>query len=189
MVGPLDGVTGRVDDLARLVTQLADAVAALSARATAAPVPSWLMLPGDSEIVARVLGELCSWLHAIFLRYTDGAAALPECWLHHPDVVEELLWLMHAWSAAYQGRGASVALVGDWHDRQRPGVVRRIHKAAGSCSMEKHEDRPEWGQTPTGAIPVPGVDRLDAITAWWASHRDAPAPEPAVRTSQNGAFR
>jgi hypothetical protein len=33
-------------------------------------------------------------LHTIFLRYPDGAGALPECWLYHPDVVEELTWLL-----------------------------------------------------------------------------------------------
>ena len=70
----------------------------------------------------------------MFLRYPDGVAVLPECWLWHPDVVEELLWLMHAWRAAYEGRGASVQLAGDWHDRQRPGVVRRVRTAVGSCS-------------------------------------------------------
>ena len=67
----------------------------------------------------------------VYLRYPDGADHLPECWAWHPDVVEELLWLMHAWAAAYQGPQAWVALVGDWHDRQRPGVVRRIKTTAG----------------------------------------------------------
>ena len=96
-------------------------------------------------LVEQVLGELCAWLHAIFLRYPDGAVALPVCWLYHPDVIEELLWLMHAWCAAYQGKGASVQLAGDWHDRQRPGVVRRIKSGAGSCSIERHQTRPDCG--------------------------------------------
>jgi hypothetical protein len=89
-----------------------------------------------------MLGELAGWLHAVFLRYPDGVAVLPECWLWHPDVVEELLWLMCAWRAAYEGRGASVQLAGDWHDRQRPGVIRRVKTAAGSCSPERHQSRP-----------------------------------------------
>ncbi|WP_246633574.1 DUF2637 domain-containing protein [Pseudonocardia nigra] len=155
-VESLTGMPGRVDELARLVTQLADTVAAVSARPGPTPAPSWLLLPDDEDVVARVLGELCAWLHAFYLRYSDAAASLPECWLWHPEVVEELLWLRHAWCAAYQGKSASVALAGDWHDRQRPGVVRRIKQYAGSCSPERHQARPEWDQTPTGAAPVPG---------------------------------
>jgi len=179
-VDPLRDVGGRVDDLARVVAGLADAVAASSKRPGPTPAPSWLMLPADPAVVEQLLGELCGWLHAIFLRYPDGASALPECWLWHPDVVEELVWLMHAWCVAYQGAAASVQLAGDWHDRQRPGVVRRINKSAGSCSTEHHQTRPDWDQRPTGATPVPGTDAVGAIARWWAAHRDDPAPEPAA---------
>lgn len=128
---PLAGLPERVDDLTRLVAQLADAVAAAPPRPAPTPAPSWLIAPADPEATAAVLEGLCGWLHAVYLRYRD--AALPECWLWHPDVVEELLWCMHAWLAAYQGPAASVALVGDWHDRQRPGVVRRVGLYAKSC--------------------------------------------------------
>lgn len=180
-VDPLRDVGGRVEDLARLVGELTDAVTTLSKRPGATPAPSWLLLPADPAAVEQVLGEVCAWLHAVFLRYPDGAAALPPCWLWHPDVVEELLWLMHAWSAAYQGKAASVALAGDWHDRLRPGVVRRIRQNAGSCSVERHQTRPEWDQHPTGAADVPGTDAVAVIAEWWADRRDDPAPEPATR--------
>ncbi|MCW2899256.1 MAG: hypothetical protein JWO67_1521 [Streptosporangiaceae bacterium] len=179
-VDPLRDVGGRVDDLGQLVGQLTDAVAALSKRPSAATAPSWLLLPTDPVAVERTLGELCAWLHAVFLRYPDGAAALPECWLRHPEVVEELLWLMHAWCCAYQGKAASVQLAGDWHDRQRPGVVRRIRVNAGSCSVERHQTRPDWDQYPSGAAPVPGLDAVGAIARWWAAGRDDPAPEPVT---------
>mgnify|MGYP001026119857 FL=1 len=179
-IDPLRDVGGRVDDLGRLVGQLTDAVAALSKRPAATPAPSWLLLPTDPVLVEQLLGELCAWLHAVFLRYPDGVTALPECWLHHPDVVEELLWLMHAWCAAYQGKGASVQLAGDWHDRQRPGVVRRIRQNAGSCSIERHQTRPDWEQYPTGAVPVPGAETVGAIAGWWAA-----APHAGCTT--NGA--
>jgi len=179
-VDPLRDVGGRVDDLARLVGQLTDAVAALSKRPASTPAPSWLLLPADLVVVERVLGELCAWLHAVFLRYPDGVTALPECWLWHPDVVEELVWLMHAWCAAYQGKTASVQLAGDWHDRQRSGVIRRIRQNAGSCSVEKHQTRPDWEQYPAGAVDVPGVDAVGVIAGWWAARRDDPAPEPTT---------
>ncbi|GAA2566184.1 hypothetical protein [Pseudonocardia hydrocarbonoxydans] len=180
-VDPLRDIGGRLDDLGQLVGQLSDAVNAVSARPGPTPAPSWLLLPTDPAVADRVLGEVCGWLHAVFLRYPDGATALPECWLYHPDVVEELLWLMHAWCAAYQGKAASVQLAGDWHDRQRPGVVRRIRGNAGSCSIERHQTRDDWDQRPTGAVPVPGIGAAAAIAGWWARHRDDPAPEPARR--------
>jgi hypothetical protein len=123
-VAPLLGLPGRVDDLTRLATDLTNAVAALTARRSAAPCPSWLLLPDDPDLAGRVLDALTGWLQTIYLRYPDGADQLPECWCWHPDVVEELLWLMHAWAGAYQGPQASIAAVGDWHDRQRPGPPR-----------------------------------------------------------------
>lgn len=180
-LAPLTGMADRVDELAGLVAKVADVVAAMSARPAPTPAPSWLMAPADEALIREVLDELTGWLRAIFLRYPDGANALPECWLYHPDVVEELLWLMQAWCAAYQGPAASVALAGDWHDRARPGVVRRIRLSAGSCSIERHQTRHEWNQRPAGAVEVPGLHGVDVLARWWADARDEPAPEPGAR--------
>lgn len=177
-------VPARVDALTDAVAQLSDAVAAIAAvpgRPGPTPAPSWLAAPHDADALGPVLAQLCEWLRGVFLRYPDGATVLPECWLWHPDVVEELLWLMHAWLAAYQGKGASVQAAGDWHDRQRPGVVRRLRATVGSCSVEKHQARP-GRQAPASTAPaVPGVDACSSIARWWATARDAPAPEPAPR--------
>ena len=178
------GVPTRMDDLARTVAQLADAIAAVPARPGPTVAPSWLAAPADPQVIAGLLEELTSWLYAVFLRYPDGTAALPECWLWHPDVVEELLWLMQAWRAAYEGRGASVQLAGDWHDRQRPGVVRRVRQAAGSCSRENHQTRAGWHNQPGGATAVPSLDAAASIASWWAHGRDEPGPEPARRPDQ-----
>ncbi|GLZ49484.1 hypothetical protein Acsp06_56690 [Actinomycetospora sp. NBRC 106375] len=193
----LVGTPTRVDDLARTVAQLADAVAAVPARPGPTVAPSWLTAPPDSDGLVALLEELARWLHAVFLRYPDGAAVLPECWLWHPDVIEELVWLMHAWRAAYDGRGASVQLAGDWHDRQRPGVVRRLRSSVGSCSRENHQTRLGWNSTPRGASPVPSTDALTTIACWWATARDRAAPEPAptaagrhesdISTAMNGS--
>ncbi|MCD2197688.1 hypothetical protein LQ327_30385 [Actinomycetospora endophytica] len=176
---PLAGVPTRVDDLARTVAQLADALAATPPRPGPTPAPSWLTASDDPDAARLLLEELCRWLHQVFLRYPDAAGVLSECWLYHPDAVEELLWLQHAWLAAYQAKGASVQLAGDWHDRQRPGVVRRLKAAGGSCSKERHQTRTGWGERPRGAVAVPGTDAVETIASWWATHRDEPAPEPA----------
>lgn len=192
LVDPLRELPGRVQDLSRLLAELADAVHAQPARVSAGPAPSWLLAPATESAVGELLDELCAWLRAVYLRYRDAATGLPDCWLYHPDVVEELVWLMHAWLTAYQGRTASTALAADWHDRQRPGVVRRIKGYAGSCSLVNHTVRPGWSNVVTGAVPVPGLDGLAAITAWWAARRDEPAPEPTAQpapTGPNGGHR
>jgi hypothetical protein len=175
---PLAGVPTRVDDLARTVAQLADALAAVPPRPGPTPAPSWLAASDDPEAARVLLEALGAWLHRVFLRYPDAAAVIPECWLYHADAVEELLWLQHAWTAAYEAKGASVQLAGDWHDRQRPGVVRRLKTAVGSCSKERHQTRTGWGEGPRGAVPVPGLDTVPDIARWWATRRDDPAPEP-----------
>lgn len=176
--GRVGTVDGRVDELAVLVKQLAESVATLSARPRADPAPSWLMLPVDTASAVEVLDELVGWMRAIYLRYADAVMGLPECWFWHPDVVEELLWLMHAWLAAYQGPKASVSGAADWHDRHRPGVARRISQGAGTCSRERHQVRPGWTTAPSGAPEVPGEAELERIAAWWGPHRDDTAPEP-----------
>lgn len=168
---PVESLPGRVQQLAELVDTVTEKVATLSARRQATEVPSWLMAPADAGTTADMLDELATWLQQVLLRYSDAAAALPECWAWHPDVVEELLWLMHAWLAAYHGDSASITRVADWHDRYRPGVVRRIKHSAGTCSLENHTQ-------PGGPPRVPLGEACDEIAAWWGEHRDQPAPTP-----------
>jgi hypothetical protein len=166
---------GRVDELAGLVAQLADAVNASTAAGEGA-VASWLDLPTEVDTAHAVLGELLAWMQVVYLRYPDAAAGLPDCWLWHPDVVEELLWLMQAWLAAYRHDKAVVTLAGDWHDRYRPGVIRRITTTAGRCSLENHQ--PRDGQPLPGGPVVPVAGAAEQIATWWSTTRTDPAPEP-----------
>lgn len=175
----LRALPSRVDELGRLLADLAESVS----RKPSAPAPSWLMAPADVETTGPLLDELAAWLGAIYLRYPDAADSFPECWCWHPHVVEELAWLMYAWSAAYQGAAASVALAGDWHDRLRPGVVRRIKATAGVCSLENHQTRPGWPAVPDSTPTVSAEDQLNDIAEWWAHRREEPAPEPPARDS------
>src|SRR5207249_2362910 len=100
----------------------------------------------------------------------------PECWPWHPDLVEELLWLQQAWQVAYQHRDGSVAAAGDWHDRLRPGVARRIKQAAGLCSLDNH--RPNRARHHDTSVAVPPAGWLELIADWWTARRDQPAPTP-----------
>jgi hypothetical protein len=178
VVSPLPG---RVDAHSRLLAELGETVAAFGARKAPTPAPSWLVAPTDPAETGRLLDELAAWLPVVYLQYPDAAVAFPDCWCWHPHVVEELLWLMHAWLGAYQGPSASVALAGDWHERLRPGVVRRIKATAGMCSREAHLARPGWPAPATTSPTVPSEDDLDGIAQWWAERRDERAPEPAAR--------
>ncbi len=169
------GLRPRVEDLAAVVADLADAVEQVTAMPDAAGPVCWLDFADTPTEAFAVLGKLSAWLSGIYLRYTD--AALPDCWLWHPDVVEELLWLSQAWQAAYAGPRACISLVADWHDRQRPGVTRRLTGLARSCSVENHQS----GQPQHAAAPAaPMTDALDAIAGWWANHRSQPAPAPTA---------
>ncbi len=174
-ISKLRQLPGRVNALATVVADLAEAVNGASP--TAGGVASWLDLPTEADAASAVLGELLAWLQVVYLRYPDAAAGLPDCWLWHPDVVEELLWLMQAWLAAYRDDKATVSAAGDWHDRYRLGVVRRITTTAGRCSLENHQPRDE--QPPPGAAPVvPGAGAAEQIATWWATTRTDPPPEP-----------
>ncbi|WP_436493406.1 hypothetical protein [Actinokineospora sp. HUAS TT18] len=151
----------------RVANQLADHLT--DRCCTAAPPVSWLALPADSALAERVLTDLCEWMTTVFLRYADAAAVLPECWVWHPDVVEELLWLSLTWQAAQR----DLPLLAEWHDRYRPGVVRRIKATAGTCSLESHT-------RPRPAPRAPLADAVGVIAHWWAVDRTAPAPEPTA---------
>lgn len=166
-------------ELKEQVANLADQVAELpnlippAEPAEARPVDSWLArLPGTFT-PAEVLADLIGWVGDVYLRYADAATELPECWLWHSEIIEELLWLMQAWRGAYFGK-PSIRAVGDWHDRHRPGVVRRITGYAGSCSLDNHRQE----RAADRIVEVPASDAAEAIAAWWASEPEQPAPKP-----------
>jgi hypothetical protein len=171
----------RIEQLADLVAQQAETIAAT----TSVPATtSWLNLPTDpnrpaaSSSAARaaeqLLTELGGWVGDVYQRYPDAAQTLPECWLWHPEVVEELLWLHTAWLTAHRP-GAPSTAVGDWHDRQRPGVVRRIRDYGGVCSLEQHQPGADR-HTPAPVAPL--TDAVPDIAEWWATRRADPPPAP-----------
>jgi len=173
----------RVDLLAETVARLAMNATARSNSTAALPTAvSWLTRsttsdaePGSSRAAhdaEQLLGKLSAWVARVYLRYSD--ARLPDCWLWHPDVIEELLWLQAAWVAAHH-HDATPHAIGDWHDRQRPGVVTRLQKYAGLCSLEAHL---AIGERHTHAPEAPTTDAIAAVAAWWVTAREQPGPVP-----------
>jgi hypothetical protein len=173
----LQDLPGRLDELAGLVAQLAETAAANTYACPTSGVASGRDLPTEIDTTQAVLKELTCWMQRVYLRYSDAAASLPECWLWHPDVIEELLWLQQSWLAAYRDTHAPVSAAADWHDRYRPGVIRRIKDTAGRCSLENHQPRDDH-PTPGRAPVVPLTEATDPIATWWATHRSAPPPQP-----------
>jgi hypothetical protein len=174
-VEPVTELRNQLTEYERALKDIAAKLDDLGAKSRQLPAPSWLTLPAKPDSAIAILADLVAWLGAVFLRYTDAAAALPACWLWHPDVVEELLWLSHAHHAAYK-HTAPVQLAGDWHDRYRPGVVKRIRELTKNCSLEVHQTRSD--QRPPSAPVVPITEATEAIAEWWATHRGETAPEP-----------
>lgn len=172
----------QVTKLAKVVKTLVDHASPEEGTRTA-PV-SWLDLPDGpdaerdpGEAAQEVLSDLSFWLVRVYLRYAD--AALPECWWWHADVVEELLCLMRSWLAAYVDTDATVARAADWHDRYRPGAVKRIKGATANCSLEQHQD---GGELFVAGPRIPSGTALAPIGQWWGTARTdtAPEPDPAV---------
>jgi hypothetical protein len=177
-VAELAPVGKRVDELAATVAQLAQVALGAEAAKADRPskvAPSWLDIDHESPTrwaADDILVRLTPWVGGVYLRYSD--AKLPDCWLWHPDVVEELICLHAAWVAAYD-RESAVTAASDWHERQRPGVVARVKTYAGMCSLEAHLPGKERHRP---APDTPTEDAVPAVAAWWATRREQPGPEP-----------
>ena len=167
----LEELTGLMDTMLR---QLAADIALLAPgpdeEEAPAPVRSWLATNDPAQAAAQ-LADLITWVGDVYLRYPGGA--LPSCWLWHPAVVEELWWLRHAHHAAYHDRGACWREVGDWHDRQRPGVARRINQALADCELSRHVPGADRHQ-PSPAVPL--VAAAVEIAEHWTRRRGTPDP-------------
>lgn len=183
----------RIDAVDANLVQLATDVAALRTALSAPPGPtddggdegdgppavrSWL-LATDAEQAVEDLGDLVHWVHRVYLRY--ARAQLSSCWLWHPEVLEELWWLRRAHAEAYGPGGGSWTRVGDWHDRQRPGVERRVNGLLGKCSLSRHADRNGRPADVTEPGTPPLAAHHAAIAAHWvATHTAGPEPTDAV---------
>ena len=131
---------------------------------------SWLLM-SDPDMAVTVMADLVRWLDQVYLRFPG--AELGACWLWHPHVIEELLWLRSAHAEGYDPEAGSWLRVGDWHDRQRPGVVRRIKEALGKCDLSLHAPGRPHGHAPAVA---PLVAHAAQVAQQWATTSTRPAP-------------
>ncbi|WP_297661772.1 hypothetical protein [Pseudonocardia sp.] len=140
-------------------------------RATPGPaVRSWLTGSDLAQAETDLL-DLVVWLERVYLRYPS--AVLPSCWLWHPAVIEELWWLRNAHADAYHPATGSWARAGDWHDRLRPGVVKRLQPIATRCELALHVAGAEHNR---GPALVPFAETAALIAQAWT--RSTTTPEP-----------
>lgn len=175
--GFVERTSRRVDLAEKLLRVLTEQVAGLAGAAAGdepelPAVRSWLLVR-DAGQASLDLADLVQWLAAVYLRYQH--AVLPSCWLWHPDVVEELCWLRQAHAEAYTSPHASYTKAGDWHDRQRPGVVQRVQKAIGGCELVVH-----GGGTQRPVVPL--AVSTGRIAEAWAGSCTSPHPTPEELT-------
>lgn len=169
----VDRALRRVTDVETMVRQLAADVEALrpggqDTDSDGTGDRSWLLV-ADLQQARVVLADLLDWLAQVYLRYPG--AVLPSCWLWHPGVVEELWWLRQAHLDAYGAETGAPAKIADWHDRQRPGVARRVGVALRDCELALHEQ-------PSPAPTVPLSGSADRIAEAWTTSRTTPQPTP-----------
>jgi hypothetical protein len=176
----VDRTTRRVGELEVLLRQLAADVTAL-ARQLGAPSPgpgdtgavrAWL-LAEDPRQAAADLADLIEWLDRVYLAYRD--TTLPSCWLWHPDVIEELWWLRRTHAEAFHPQQGTWQRVGDWHDRQRPGVIKRVRSAVRGCELALHA---AGGERHHPAPLAPLAEAAEQLAGWAAGGRAGTAPEP-----------
>lgn len=173
LVHQLSDEVSALKDVEALVQQLsADVTDLRAAISDQGPDPvatrAWL-LAEDADQARADLDDLTEWVGRVYLRYPG--TLLPSCWLWHPAVIEELWWLRQAHHEAYTTRDASWTKAGDWHDRQRPGVTRRINVALSDCELALHT---RIGTRPTVAL----IGSASRIADTWATQQTTPAPTP-----------
>lgn len=137
-------------------------------------VRSWL-LATDPDQARADLSDLIGWLYRVYLRY-DGAG-LCSCWLWHPDVVEELWWLRQAHADAYDPEVGSWLRVADWHERHRPGVVKRVAAVVKRCELSLHAQDAELDRAADAA---PLAVHTDQIATAWTTDPAHPVPLPSA---------
>lgn len=139
---------------------------------------SWLLAAGqvDPESAADAATDLVEWVDRVYLAYPG--VALAPCWLWHPDVVEELRWLRALHDDAFDPENGSWRAVADWHDRYRPGVVRRVAGVLGTCELLLHAPGRERDPARVRLAPLGG--QAARVAAAWADPAGGRMPAPTA---------
>ncbi|MDQ3762170.1 MAG: hypothetical protein M3460_10910 [Actinomycetota bacterium] len=193
-LGPVAALARQVERNARatatleeLLRGLAGDVAALVANApTQHPAPaSWLLTIDPGEAL-ETLEWLTRWVRDVYLWYPE--ARLPSCWMWHPAAIEELWWLAQAHREAYTPPTRSISKACEWHDRFRPGVVKRLNDAPyRDCDLSRHAADADRFRTMPADSPLHSAARR--IATEWIDGQHIPEPTPLEQSHANAIDR
>lgn len=108
--------------------QAGDAARAELGMADVPPAP-WCWPLFDDEQATAAWEALARWVDRVLVPgYGITRGELPDCWPHHPRMVNELSWLRAAHLDAHQD-GAAATLAQDWHLRALPGALAAVAAA------------------------------------------------------------
>ena len=165
-------LTERVEALEGDVATIAEGYVALRAQRDPSRVRSWLQ-EDDEEGARLTLEDVAGWVGQVWLQYPDGV--LPECWLYHPPIIEELVAVMGAHRACFR-KGGTWQMFADWHARYRPAAAERIRRYAPSCTLDLHQPGEQFD--PAVVPTVPRLQDVSVVAAQWISTGTAPYPTP-----------
>lgn len=166
----------QLQNMGNVVRQLAQEAAGRAGDDTPQAV-TWLGFDGDTDTAENLLRHLADWLETVYRRWPDGDKGLPNCWMLHPWIVEELVTLWDAHRHAHSPRARALDR-SDWCDRTRPGVARRVRQLVTSCSIETH--LPDRGPRPPELRVVTDA-AIRHVAQWWVNG-DRTADGPANYT-------
>jgi hypothetical protein len=91
---------------------------------------------GEEE-TAEALHELSAWVTWLVARYNVDTRKIPDCWIDHTDLIEELSALHTAWQVAFDQTDGGYGPVG-WHERLAAAFGRSAFK--DRCSISHRDD-------------------------------------------------
>ena len=160
----------RVEALERDVATIAEAYVKLTSQRDPSRVRSYLQ-EDDEESARLTLEDLAGWAAAVWVQYPDGQ--LPECWLYHPPIIEELVAVMGAHRACFR-KGGTWSQFADWHARLRPSAAERIRRYAPSCTLDLHQPGEQFD--PAAVTSVPRLQDISQVAAQWTETGTSPYP-------------
>lgn len=142
-----------LSDLEARVYALADTVQALiqGDENKARPVDLAHLTHQDRD---RVLGNLVRWVRdVVFTGWPWTQEQLRPCWLHHPDLVNRMLWLQAAYQMAYDQPNARPVAAADWH-RWLDDVMAHADRQTAECPPPHEHPGPVPPRDDLGVLSV-----------------------------------
>ena len=149
------GELDRLVDLAEVVAELSETVNELAKEETPntfRPV-DWAHLPDTDR--EEILQDLVAWVRdVLFDGWPSAQQRIPECWPHHRELINEMLWARTSYQVAYDNPHGHARDAGDFR-RALDDAIDRATEVTRGCQ------RPDDGHL----VPLPPRDDTEALQA------------------------